>query len=100
MVYRAQIFVNYYILSNSNNIDNLSNDIFDQNFWYRVCRLIYQNITIDALQRIYPRLPDIEATFNLLQSLENVNLLVERNNLVGYGHIIPSACATVATRFN
>ncbi|CEG81639.1 hypothetical protein RMATCC62417_15813 [Rhizopus microsporus] len=32
VVYRAQIFVNYYILSNSNNIDNLSNNIFDQNF--------------------------------------------------------------------
>ncbi|ORE06341.1 hypothetical protein BCV72DRAFT_329039 [Rhizopus microsporus var. microsporus] len=49
---------------------------------------------------MYPRLPDIEAVFNLLQSLENVNMLVERNNLVGYGQIISSACETVATTYN
>ena len=100
VVYRAQIFVNYYILRNSNNIDNLSNDIVDQKFWYKVCRLIYQNIRVDELQRMYPRLPDIEETFNRLQSLENVNLLVEKNNLVGYGQIVSSACQTIATAYN
>ncbi|GAA5809320.1 hypothetical protein MFLAVUS_002727 [Mucor flavus] len=100
VIYRAQILINYYILSNSINMDNLSNNIFDRNFWYRVCRLIYQNITVYELQRMYPTLPGIEAAFNHLQSLENVNLLVEKGNLVGYGQIVSSACETVATAYS
>jgi hypothetical protein len=100
VIYKAQILINYYILINSNNMDNLSRDIFDRNFWYRVCRLIYQNITIDELQRMYPALPGIEAAFNHMQSLENVNLLVEKGDLVGYGQIVSSACETVATTYN
>ncbi|KAI8073790.1 hypothetical protein BDF21DRAFT_475198, partial [Thamnidium elegans] len=35
-----------------------------------------------------------------LQALENVNLLVEREGLVGYGQIVLSACDTVATAYN
>lgn len=49
VVYKAQLLVNYYISSNANNVSYLSNDIFDKNFWYRVCRFIYRNITIEEL---------------------------------------------------
>lgn len=85
VVYKAQLLINYYILDNANNVENLSNDIFDKNFWYRICRLIYGNINIGEIQRLYPRLPGIEAAYNHLQALDNVNLFVEKGGLVGYG---------------
>ncbi|KAI8061405.1 hypothetical protein BDF21DRAFT_455741 [Thamnidium elegans] len=101
VVYKAQLLVNYYILNNANNnVEYLSNDIFEKNFWYRVCRLIYGKITIEELQNFYPRLPGIQEAYNHLQALENVNLLVEREGLVGYGQIVSSACDTVATAYN
>ena len=71
-----------------------------KNFWYRVCRLIYGKITIQELQNFYPRLPGIQEAYNHLQALENVNLLVEKEGLVGYGQIVSSACDTVATAYN
>ncbi|GAA5816891.1 hypothetical protein MFLAVUS_010426 [Mucor flavus] len=89
VIYKAQIIVNYYIL---NNPSNLSNDLFEQNFWYTICRLVYGNITIDHVQNSYPKLANISAAFNELQNMDNVNLLVEKNNLVGYGHVVSSAC--------
>lgn len=97
VIYKAQILVNYYIL---NYPGNLSNDLFEQNFWYTICRLVYGNITIDHVQNIYPRLANISTAFNELQKMDNINLLVERNNLVGYGHVISSACETVATSYS
>jgi len=100
VIYKAQILINYYILNNADNFETLSNDIFDKNFWYRICRLIYCNITIEEVQRLYPRLSNIETVFNDLQGLENVNLLVEKGDLVGYGQIVSSACDTVATAYN
>lgn len=87
-------------MDNANNVENLSNDIFDKNFWYRICRLIYGNINIGEIQRLYPRLPGIEAAYNHLQALDNVNLFVEKGGLVGYGQIVSSACDTVATAYN
>ncbi|KAI8087419.1 hypothetical protein BDF21DRAFT_461044 [Thamnidium elegans] len=65
-----------------------------------VCRLIYGKITIEELQNFYPRLPGIQEAYNHLQALENVNLLVEKEGLVGYGQIFSSACDTVATAYN
>ncbi|KAI8062966.1 hypothetical protein BDF21DRAFT_402712 [Thamnidium elegans] len=65
-----------------------------------VCRLIYGKITIEELQNFYPRLPGIQEAYNHLQALENVNLLVEKEGLVGYGQIVSSACDTVATAYN
>ncbi|GAA5809176.1 hypothetical protein MFLAVUS_002581 [Mucor flavus] len=54
--------------------------------------LVYGNITIDHVQNSYPKLANISAAFNELQNMDNVNLLVEKNNLVGYGHVVSSAC--------
>ncbi|KAG2228747.1 hypothetical protein INT48_009348 [Thamnidium elegans] len=83
--------------------------------------LIYGKITIEELQNFYPRLPGIQEAYNHLQALENdnhygrtyvtilgtvtissaiVNLLVEKEGLVGYGQIVSSACDTVATAYN
>lgn len=100
VVYKAQIFINYYILTYSNRAGYLSNDIFEKNFWYRVCRLVYRNITIEQLQGFYPRLPGLQTAFNRFQELNNVNLFVERNYLVVYGQIISTACGTVATAYS
>ncbi|KAI7903241.1 uncharacterized protein BX663DRAFT_542733 [Cokeromyces recurvatus] len=71
-----------------------------RNFWYRACRLIYGNIKIGELQSLYPRPPGIQAAYNHLQELDNVNLSVEKQGLVGYGQIVSSACDTVATAYN
>ncbi|GAA5815031.1 hypothetical protein MFLAVUS_008537 [Mucor flavus] len=84
----------------NNNVEYLSNDIFEKNFWYRVCRLIYGNINIEELQNFYPRLPGIQAAYNRLQALDDVNLSVEKQGLVGYGQIVLSACDTIATAYN
>ena len=96
VVYKAQLLINYYILYNANNVENPSNDVFHKNFWYRICRLIYGNINIGEVQRLYPRLPGIEAAYNHLQALNNVNLFVEKGGLVGYGQIVSSECDTLA----
>jgi hypothetical protein len=65
VLYMAQVFENFYLLNGANNVDeNLSNDIFDHNFWYRVCRVIYQNITIGDLQRMYEKLSGLETALN------------------------------------
>ncbi|KAG2233899.1 hypothetical protein INT48_004387 [Thamnidium elegans] len=61
VIYRAQILVNYYILHSSN---NLTNDLFEQNFWYTICRLIYGNITMDGVQNKYPGITNITADFS------------------------------------
>ncbi|GAA5807494.1 hypothetical protein MFLAVUS_000857 [Mucor flavus] len=96
-----KLLVNYYISNSANNnVEYLSNDIFEKNFWYRVCRLIYGNINIEELQNFYPRLPGIQAAYNRLQVLDNVNLSVEKQGLVGYGQIVLSACDTIATVYN
>jgi hypothetical protein len=101
VVYKAQLLVNYYISSNANNVEYISNDIFEKNFWYRVCRFIYGNITIEEPQNFYPKLPGIQAAYNHLQEkLDDVNLLVEKQDLVGYGQTISSACDTIATAYN
>ncbi|GAA5813666.1 hypothetical protein MFLAVUS_007152 [Mucor flavus] len=100
-VYKAQLLVNYYISNSANNnVEYLSNDIFEKNFLYRVCRLIYGNINIEELQNFYPRLPGIQAVYNRLQALGNVNLSVEKQGLIVYGQIVSSACDTIATAYN
>ncbi|CEP20186.1 hypothetical protein [Parasitella parasitica] len=84
VIYKAQVFINYYILHSA---DSLTNDIFEQNFWYTICRLIYGNITIDVVENNYTRLANTTAAYNELQGLENVDLLVEKEGLTGYGHV-------------
>ncbi|GAA5806707.1 hypothetical protein MFLAVUS_000055 [Mucor flavus] len=65
-----------------------------------VCRLIYGNINIEELQNFYTKLPGIQAAYNRLQALDNVNLSVEKQGLIGYGQIVSSACDTIATVYN
>jgi hypothetical protein len=52
---------------------------------------------ITTVRQRYPNLINLAAIFNHLQSLEHVNLLVDKNGLVGYGQIVATACETVAT---
>lgn len=100
VVYRAQLFINYYILSKSSNPQGLDKCIFEKNFWYRVCRVVYQTITIDELQSFYPQLSQLKEAFLELQDLENVNLLLQENGPVGFGQVVSSACDTIATSYN
>lgn len=99
-MYKAQIFINYYILDHSNNVEHISKHVFNNLFWYRICRLLYGNINIHQLQNYYPSLPNLEIVFNRLQSLDNVNILVEKGDMIGYGQIVASACESVVTTYN
>lgn len=97
VVLKAQLFINYYILQG---VSDLSTDLFDQTFWYRVCRVIYGRLTIENLQGYYPRLQHIQTVYEELIQADGVNLTVNLNGLQNYGIVISSACKTIATTYN
>lgn len=59
----AQLFINYYILQGASDV---STDLFGQDFWYRVCRVIYGRLTMEALQQCYPRLYHLQTIYTEL----------------------------------
>ncbi|KAI8097816.1 uncharacterized protein B0P05DRAFT_567806 [Gilbertella persicaria] len=91
VIYQAQIFVNYYLLVHSNSVEHISKYIFNQ---------LFCNINIHQLQDYYPSLLYLEAISNRLQDLENVNMLVQKGELVGYDQIVSSACESLVTAYS
>lgn len=98
--YNAQILVNYYIMFNRNPA-NMGDVMFEQKFWYTVCRFIFQAITIEQIENKYPILTGFSASYrHLVQNLGYIgNLHVPLEGLVGYGHIVSTACETLAKTY-
>ncbi|KAI7890974.1 uncharacterized protein EV154DRAFT_551846 [Mucor mucedo] len=82
VIYRAQFFINYYILRYS---ADLPNEFFQQNFWYSLCRLINENMSIESFKQ---------------NGLEGVSMFVKKEGLTNYGQVLASACENVATCYN
>ncbi|KAI9476218.1 MAG: hypothetical protein EXX96DRAFT_540759 [Benjaminiella poitrasii] len=96
VVYKAQLFINFYILTNRIS----STAIFEQNFWYRVCRVIFGRLTIQQQQLFYPNVENLEDTYQTLTQVDGVNLNVNLNGITNYGEVVSSACETIATCYN
>jgi hypothetical protein len=78
VVFKAQTYINHFILNNSN---ALSDDLFDQDFWYSVCRLIYGKLTIEQLQNQYTDLRNLSESYQALTVEHEINLTVPSNDL-------------------
>ncbi|GAA5812070.1 hypothetical protein MFLAVUS_005519 [Mucor flavus] len=76
VTFKAQVSVNYYILKHSK---DLSNDIFKQNFWYFVYRVVYKKLSVEDLQKQYFKMPSLADTWNELNNREGVKLTVAIN---------------------
>lgn len=98
VVFKAQLFINYYILQHP---QTLSNDFFQQNFWYSLCRVINGNMEITEFAQKYSRtIPQLNETWNELQNSDNIDLRVNIQGLKNYGQALSDACETVATCYN
>ena len=62
VIYKAQLFINYYIINNC--LTTIPNEIFSQNFWYSVCMLIFGNLSSQELQVKYSSVPNIGHAFD------------------------------------
>ncbi|KAG2209788.1 hypothetical protein INT47_001936 [Mucor saturninus] len=98
VIYRAQLFINYYILKYP---ADLPNEFFQQNFWYSLCRLINENMSIESFKQKYiSHIPHLEEIWTELSGLEGVSMLVKKEGLTNYGQVLASACENVATCYN
>lgn len=98
VVYKAQLFVNYYIIKYP---ESLPNEFFQQNFWYSLCRLINENISIDVFKQKYSlNVPHLEEAWSELSSLEGVVMTVQKEGLTNYGQVLSTACESIATCYN
>lgn len=91
------MFINFCILTN---VQALTAVIFEQNFWYRVCRVIYGRLTTEELQELYPNLENLVQSYQNLIQMNGVDLHVALNGITNYGEVVSSACETIATCYN
>ncbi|CAO3686639.1 unnamed protein product [Rhizopus stolonifer] len=85
---KAQVFINYYIIKYS---QSLPKELFQQNFWYSLCRMVCEQLSVSDFQSKYTNIHYLEGLWTELNSLENINLIdVKRSiikNLV-YEHVL------------
>ncbi|KAI8984400.1 hypothetical protein BDF20DRAFT_911502 [Mycotypha africana] len=94
---KAQFIVNHYILTYHKHVTNA---LFEQNFWYTVCRVVYGSARIEDVEARYPEMTGFaEAYYTLLIHHHEVNLSVYCGYLAYYGQIVSSASITLATTY-
>ncbi|KAI8970488.1 hypothetical protein BDF20DRAFT_127837 [Mycotypha africana] len=97
VVVKAQFIVNHYILTYHKHVTNA---LFEQNFWYTVCRVVYGSARIEDVEARYPEMTGFaEAYYTLSIHHQEVNLSVYCGYLAYYGQIVSSACITLATTY-
>lgn len=90
---RAQLFVNYYLISHSNN-RAVDKKVFTQNFWYAITQLVLQKA---PNQKFLPS--DCLESWNSFSSRFNVTYkMVPVIN--GYSHCVSAACIAMATTYS
>lgn len=89
---RAQLFVNYYIISHSNRI--VDKKVFSQNFWYAITQLVLRKT---PNQKFLPS--DCLNSWNSFSSRFNVTYEMVPK-IEGYSHCVSAACITMATTYN
>lgn len=97
VMFKAQLFINYYILKYPM---NLSNDFFQQNFWYSLCRVVCEQLSVHEFQRKYPHIYYLEGIWTELNNLQGVCLNVAKDGITNYGQILSSACESTSTCYN
>ncbi|GAA5813215.1 hypothetical protein MFLAVUS_006689 [Mucor flavus] len=97
ILFKAQLFVNFFILQHPT---NLTNDFFDQNFWYTITRVIRGSSDEErpADQNLDVAL--LASSFVELSATTNGSLFVPENGLKNYGQSLSAACETVVTTYN
>ncbi|KAI8981799.1 hypothetical protein BDF20DRAFT_834479 [Mycotypha africana] len=86
MTRQAQFIVNHYILTYHKHITNA---LFEQNFGYTVCRVVYGSARIEDVEARYPKMTGFaKAYYTLLIHHHEVHL--------SDGQIVLSACVTLA----
>ncbi|KAI8991922.1 hypothetical protein BDF20DRAFT_831922 [Mycotypha africana] len=97
VVVKAQFIVNHYILMYHTHVTNA---LFEQNFWYTVCRVVYGSARIEDVEARYPEMTGFaEAYYTLLIHHHEVNLSVYCGYLAYYGQIVSSAYITLAKTY-
>lgn len=89
---RAQLFVNYYIISHSRSV--VDKKVFSQNFWYAITQLILKKT---PNQKFLPS--DCLECWNSFSSRHNITYKMEPE-VKGYSHCVSAACITTATTYN
>ncbi|CAO3696067.1 unnamed protein product [Rhizopus stolonifer] len=97
VVFKAQVFINYYIIKYP---QNLPKEFFQQNFWYSLCRVVCEQLSVSDFQSKYTNIHYLEDLWTELNSLKNINLNVAKDGLRNYGQILATACETTATCYN
>ncbi|CAO3670036.1 unnamed protein product [Rhizopus stolonifer] len=85
VMFKAQVFINYYIIKYP---QNLPKEFFQQNFWYLLCRVVCEQLSVSAFQSKYTNVYYLEDLWTELNSLENINLIVAKDGLRNYGQVL------------
>ncbi|EPB83721.1 hypothetical protein HMPREF1544_09515 [Mucor circinelloides 1006PhL] len=110
VLFKAQLFVNHFILQHPT---KLTNDFFEQNFWYTISRVIRgSSDTVKSTLQAYKDtkkgrpagqnldVDQLASSFVNLSATTNGSLFVSENGLKNYGQSLLTACETVATTYN
>jgi hypothetical protein len=94
---KAQAFINYYIIKY---LQNLPSEFFHQNFWYSLCRVVCEQLSVSEFQSKYANIHYLEGLWTEFNSLEDINLIVAKGELRHYGQVLATACETTARCYN
>ncbi|KAI7894230.1 uncharacterized protein EV154DRAFT_579180 [Mucor mucedo] len=67
---------------------------------YTVCRVIYQNLSVQKFQSQYPLIPHLTEVWDELNGVEGINLTVDKDSLTLHNQVVSSACESIATFYN
>jgi hypothetical protein len=86
-LFKAQVFINYYIIKYP---QNLPNEFFQQSFWYSLCRVVCEQLSVSEFQSKYANIHYLKDLWAELNSLEDINLIVTKDGLKHYGQALSS----------
>ncbi|CAO3662747.1 unnamed protein product [Rhizopus microsporus] len=97
IVFRAQIFVNYYItLRSQQELDNdIPHCIFRQQFWYSVCQLVNAKRVTASIDMP----PNMMAAWNVFQS-QYSSIVYHQQIAGGTSQCLAEACTELATSYH
>ncbi|KAI8875342.1 hypothetical protein K501DRAFT_280465 [Backusella circina FSU 941] len=97
VLFKAQVFINYYIIKYP---QNLSNEFFQQNFWYSLCRVVCNQLSVSDFQLKYTNIRYLEDLWTELNSLDGIDMTVAKDGIQNYSQVLATACETTATSYN
>lgn len=98
VLFKVQVFINYYITKHSQNLPNKR--MFQQNFWYPLCKVICEQLSVNDFQSKYKNIHYLEDLWTEFNSFEDMNLIVAKDGLRNYAQVLATACETTATCYN